>query len=154
MILEPHSIWMMEINHKNFFTSWQGLSFDLVHQCLPKKQSTILEHLQKPIKGLRSTQEKVLQLEPDPEQDQFPPSTHPEDTNLVLLNTVDITGKFYTNQPGRVPVTSIKGNKYILVAYHYDSTTINPKPLKKIKPWFKDSLPETPQHINQQRFET
>ena len=117
---------------KNFFNFWPGLSFDLVHQYLSKKQSTILEHLQKPRKGLRSTQEKVLQLEPDPEQDQFPPSTHPADINLVFLNTVDLTGTFYTDQTGRLPVTSSKGNKYILVAYHYESSTIHPKPLKTI----------------------
>ena len=57
---------------KNFFTSWPGLSFDLVHKYLTKKQSTILGHLQQPRKGLRSTQEKVLQSEPDPEQDATP----------------------------------------------------------------------------------
>ena len=82
----------------------------------PKKQSTILGHLQKPRKGLRSTQEKLLQSEPDPEQDKFPPSTQSEDTNLVFLKTVDITGKKYTDQTGRFLVTSSKGKKCILVS--------------------------------------
>ena len=53
-----------------------------------------------------------------------------EDTNLVFLNTVNPTGKFYTDQIGRFPVKSSKGNKYILVAYHYDSNTIHAEPLK------------------------
>ena len=97
----------------------------------PKKQSTILGYLQKPRKGLGSTQEKVLQPEPDPEQDQFPPSTQSEDTNLFFLETVDLTGTFYTDQTGRFPVTSSKGNKYILVAYYYESNTIHADPLKK-----------------------
>ena len=48
-------------------TSWPGLSSDLVQKYLTKKQSTILGHLQQPRKGLKSTQEKVTQSEPDPE---------------------------------------------------------------------------------------
>ena len=51
---------------KAFFTYWPGLSFDLVQKYLSKKRSTLLGHLQQPRKSLRSTQEKVLQSEPDP----------------------------------------------------------------------------------------
>ena len=43
---------------------------------------------------------------------------------------MDLTGKIYLNQTGRLSVTSSKGNKYILVAYHYDSNTIHAEPLK------------------------
>ena len=53
-----------------------------------------------------------------------------EDTNLVFLKTVDLTGKIYTDQIGRFPITSNKSNNYILVAYHYDSNTIHAEPLK------------------------
>ena len=55
-----------------------------------------------------------------------------EDTNIILLKTVNLTGKFYTDQTGRFPVTSGKGNKYILLVYHYDFTTIHVEPLKTI----------------------
>ena len=103
-----------------------------MHKYISKKKSTILGNLQQPIKGLRSTQEKVLQSEPDPEQDQFLPSTQSEDINLVFLKTVDLTGNIYTDQTGRFPVTSSKGNKYVLVCYHYDSNTIHAEPLKTI----------------------
>ena len=60
-----HSGWGKAIT-KNFFTSWPGLSVDLVHKHLNKKQSTILGHLQQPRKGLRSTQEKIMHPDPDP----------------------------------------------------------------------------------------
>ena len=43
---------------------------------------------------------------------------------------MDLSGTFYTEKIGRFPVTSSKGNKYILVAYHYDSNTIHTEPLK------------------------
>ena len=103
---------------------------DLIHKHLTKKQSTILGHLQQPRKGLISTQEKFMHPYPDPEHDQFPQSTQSENANLVFFKTVDLYGKIYTDQTGRFPVTSSKGNKYILVAYHYDSNTIHAEPLK------------------------
>ena len=34
------------------------------------------------------------------------------------------------DQTGSFPVTSSKGNNYIMVAYHYDSNTIHEEPLK------------------------
>ena len=71
-----------------------------------------------------------MHSEPDPEKDQFPQSTQSENTNLVFFKTVDLSGGFYTDQTGRFPVPSSKGNKYILVAYHYNSNTIHAEPLK------------------------
>ena len=95
-----------------------------------KKKSTILGHLQQPRKGIRPTQEKVIQSDPDPEQYQFPSFTQSEDSNFEFLKTVNLTGKFYTDQTGRFLVTSSKGKKYILVAYNYESNTIYAEPLK------------------------
>ena len=42
----------------------------------------------------------------------------------------NFSGKNYTNQTGRFPVTSIRGFKYIMVAYDHDSNTIHAKPMK------------------------
>ena len=72
--IPTHSGWGKAIT-KNFFTSWPGISVDLVHKHLMKKQSTILGHLQQLRKGLRSTQERVMYLYPDPGHDQFPQAT-------------------------------------------------------------------------------
>ena len=102
----------------------------LVHKHLNKKQSTILGHLQQPRKGLISTQEKIMHPDPYPEHDQFPQATQSENTNLVFFKTVDLSGKIYIDQTGRFPVTSSKGNKYILVTYHFESNTIHAEPLK------------------------
>ena len=103
---------------------------DLVHKHLTKKQSTILGNLQQPQKGLRSTQEKFMHSYQDPEHDQFLQATQSENTNVVFFKTVYLSGKIYIDQTGRFPVTSSKGNKYILAAYHFDSNTIHAEPLK------------------------
>jgi hypothetical protein len=43
---------------------------------------------------------------------------------------VDITGQIYSDQTGRFPVTSSKGNQYIMIIYDYDSAAILAEPLK------------------------
>ena len=73
---------------------------------------------------------KEPQTGPEPEPEQFSPSANSVRTNLVFLKTVDFTGKIYTDQIGWFPITSSKGNKYILVDYHQDSNNIHAEPFK------------------------
>ena len=75
--------------------------------------------------------EHVPDRQPDPYQ--FPPTSHSLQTDDVYLKVVDLEGKIYTDQTGRFLVTSSKGNKYILVAYHHDSNMIHVEPLKTRK---------------------
>jgi hypothetical protein len=39
-------------------------------------------------------------------------------------------GQIYSNQTGRFPVTSSRGNRYIMIVYDYDSTAILAEPIK------------------------
>jgi hypothetical protein len=48
----------------------------------------------------------------------------------VYAQIVDITGQIYSDQTGRFPVTSSKGNQYIMIVYDYDSAAILAEPLK------------------------
>jgi hypothetical protein len=41
----------------------------------------------------------------------------------VYAATID-AGQIYTDQTGRFPVVSSKGNKYIMILYDYDSNAI------------------------------
>ena len=122
---------MRESNHKKLLHLLSRPITGPGAQTLNEKKSTVIAHLQQPQKGLRSTQEKVSHPDPDPEQDQLPQSIQSENTNFVFFKTVDLSGKMYTDQTGRFPVTSSKRNKYILVTYHYESNTIHAEPLNK-----------------------
>lgn len=51
-------------------------------------------------------------------------------THDIYMKIEDQIGKIYTDQTGRFPVTSTCGNKYTLVAYDYNSNTINAGPIK------------------------
>ena len=46
------------------------------------------------------------------------------------VKTIELTGKLYSDQTGRFPVISSKGNKYIMIVYDHDSNAILARPLK------------------------
>jgi hypothetical protein len=61
----------------------------------------------------------------DLEEEQEPNNTQTHQIFAAIENTDKIyTGKIYTDQTGRFPVTSSQGNKYILVLYEYDTNAI------------------------------
>jgi hypothetical protein len=64
---------------------------------------------------------ETIDAEPDPD--------HGFKTQYVYAATID-AGQIYTDQTGRFPVVSSKGNKYIMVFYDYDSNEILAKPIK------------------------
>jgi hypothetical protein len=49
-------------------------------------------------------------------------------TNIVYVKAIEATGQIYTNQTGRFPTTSCRGNKYIMILYDYDSNAILAEP--------------------------
>jgi hypothetical protein len=51
-------------------------------------------------------------------------------TQYVYAATID-AGQIYTDQTGRFPVVSSKGNKYIMILYDYDSNAILAQPIKE-----------------------
>jgi hypothetical protein len=74
-------------------------------------------------KSIRSTQiNDNDDLEPPQEANN--PKTH-----LLFAAIID-TGKIYTDQTGRFPVTSSKGHKYVLILYDFDTSVILTEPLK------------------------
>jgi hypothetical protein len=49
--------------------------------------------------------------------------------HYVYAATID-AGQIYTDQMGRFPVVSSKGNKYIMILYDHDSNAIMAQPIK------------------------
>jgi hypothetical protein len=50
-------------------------------------------------------------------------------TQFAYAATID-AGQIYTDQTGRFPVVSSRGNKYIMILYDYDSNVILAQPIK------------------------
>jgi hypothetical protein len=129
----PISTWTQAIE-KNFFATLPGLTADAVRKYLPKSLATAKGHLKSAPKNLRSTSANSPTLAPTdastvtttPTSNQEPPVR----THLVYAKVIAITEQLYSDQTGRFPVTSSKGNKYIMIVYDYDSAAILAEPIK------------------------
>jgi hypothetical protein len=100
-------------NKNGNFTSWPGLTEHAVEKHLSKSTSTTKGHLNQQRQNARATKikyTKVIVTEPDLD--------HGIKTQFVYAATID-AGQIYTDQTGRFPVVSSKGNKYIMILYDY-----------------------------------
>ena len=50
--------------------------------------------------------------------------------NTVTIRCIGISGKLFSDQTGRFPNKSSRGNQYIMVAYDQDSNAILAQPIK------------------------
>ena len=76
--------------------------------------------------NVHSTKQKIVDMTTDSSNN----IKNPVLANAFYIKTVELTKKLHTDQTGRFPVTSRKGNKYLLIAYDWDSNAILAYPLK------------------------
>jgi hypothetical protein len=117
------STWITAIKNGHF-TSWPGLTEQAVEKHLSKSTSTTKGHLNQQRQNARTTEvkdTKVIVTGPDLD--------HGINTQFVYVATID-ADQIYTDQTGRFPVVSSKGNKYIMILYDYDSNAILAQPIK------------------------
>ena len=57
-------------------------------------------------------------------------SVNPAQENLVCMRPVDVPGQIFSDQTGRFPRVSSRGNRAAMVFYYYDSNAILTEPLK------------------------
>jgi hypothetical protein len=117
------STWIKAIK-MGFFLSWPGLNEHSADKYLSKSTSTTKGHLNHQRQNTRTTKSKEAQLlDPDNDQDRG------IKTHYMYAAIID-AGQIYTDQTGRFPDVSSKGNKYIMVLYYYDSNAILVQPIK------------------------
>jgi hypothetical protein len=98
-------------NKNGNFSSWPGLTEHAVEKHLSKSTSTTKGNLNQQRQNARTTKikdAKVIVTEPDIDDG--------IKTQFVYAATID-AGQIYTDQTGRFPVVSSKGNKYIMILY-------------------------------------
>jgi hypothetical protein len=108
----------------------QDLTEHAVEKHLSKSTATTKEHLNQQRQNSRTTQikgTKANNIETDID--------HGIKTQFVYAATID-AGHIYTDETGRFPVVSSKGNKYIMILNGYDSNAILAQPIKdRTPPW-------------------
>ena len=124
------STWLEAINNGHFAT-WPGITASNVKKYLPLSIATAKGHLDQSRKNQRSTKSTLVSpaISPEPTTTQEPGNLA---THAVYVNLTDINDTYmiHTDLTGRFPVTSKRGNKYILLLYDYDTNAILQEPMK------------------------
>ena len=121
--------WINCIN-KNWFKSWPGLSADRVRSYCNKKEQTTLGN-QKMIKKNVRTSNPIIDLAIRKQRMELKKKLHSIGT--FLIDGDDLKQLVAMDLPGRYPITSARGHKYIMVMYDYDTNYINAVPIKSRK---------------------
>jgi hypothetical protein len=117
------STWITAIKNGNF-SSLPGLTEHAVEKHLSKYTSTTKGHVNQQRQNARTTKikdAKMIVTRPDLD--------HGIKTQFVYAAKID-SGQIYTDQTGRFPVVSSRGNKYIMILYDYDRNSILAQPIK------------------------
>ena len=121
----PRKTTFLDAIKKGLFTTWPGLTYDLIKKHLPDTIATSKGHLRQEQKNIRSTQIKVedepkivLDYHPLPEEDNT--KTH----ECYLTYFVKEEGVTYSDLAGTYPTKSSRGNQYIIICYDYDTNSI------------------------------
>jgi hypothetical protein len=114
--------WIKAIAAGNF-SSWPGLSVDIVRKYLAKADANVKGHMNQQRQNIRSTQKRVPTTGPALEP------TFTGKTEFVYATIVN-SGQIHSDLTGGFPTTSAKCNKYVLVVYGYDTNNVLTEPMR------------------------
>ena len=115
---------MINAINKTYLDSWPGLTASLISKHLPKSIASTKGHLDQEQKNLQSTKAAIAaEIEEIPKQEINNLKTNHICAALISID--NLPSKSYSDQTGRFPVESSRGNNYIFVLYHYDTNSIH-----------------------------
>jgi hypothetical protein len=83
--------------------------------------------MKKQCQNVRSTKQKVIVEEMDKDVK----LTHTSAKHNILVKVLNAHNTVYSNQTGRLPVQSNKGNQLLMVYYDVDANYIDAEPMRK-----------------------
>ena len=125
------STFISAINAGNF-SSWPGLTADLISKHLPKSIATAKGNNKLARKNIQSTRRPVITPAPSPEPPIFSATTPapPPRSKTIRMTVIEPNDLLATNLTGRFPTISSRGCNYIIVCYIYDTHGIIVRPIK------------------------
>ncbi|KAL7484256.1 hypothetical protein ACHAW6_009898, partial [Cyclotella cf. meneghiniana] len=122
------STWCKAID-RGYFRGWPGLTSTRVRRFVKPSEYSAMGHLDQRRQGIRST--KTMTATPTADSMEEPQQLPLNDkTNMVFMTMVDIDGQLFTDQTGRFPITSNRGNNYVVIFYTVDANHIKSYPIK------------------------
>ena len=131
----PVTSTLLRAIRRGHLATFPGLTINLISKHLPASIATALGHQDQEAQNLRSTKTTLPSETPNEDDDIAPipdtdatpiPSTTPRPHHLcsTLVSQQEIL-KSYSDQTGKFPVPSSRGNHYIFVLYHQDTNSIH-----------------------------
>ena len=135
-LFSPTPSTLLRAIRNGHLTTFPGLYSELISKHLPKSLATSAGHMRMQQQGIRSTKEKPPPIDPaipiETSLD-IAPSQEPQNrkTNKVYVTIVteENVKKSYSDQTGRFPHQSSRGNEYVFILYNYDSNSIHSVPI-------------------------
>ena len=128
--------WIRAIKN-NHYASWPGLTADVVARHYPDSEETPKGHGRKAPSSQLSTKMTTLALDDSDNVfgiDNIEAPRPSKKERTVFYRVLDVNEeaaqKIYTDQPGRFPKKSSRGNQYIMVLTEVDSDAILVEPMK------------------------
>jgi len=114
---------------KNYIEGFPGLNSVSLKKCTPHSIAMHKGHMDQTRANAQSTKAPAPS---EPMENMFPVSLNGPRTHHCFASVVDFepTHQVHTDQTGRFPVTSKKGNAYLFVLYDFDSNSIHAEPIK------------------------
>ena len=122
--------WVRAIK-RNYYTGWPGLTAKRVQRHLGPCEHTTNGHMKLVSQGTKSTTK--------PPRHRNKPRSRSHALSVKIIPTDDVTtdhtpdelsGLIGTDLPGRYPITSARGHKYIFVLYDEDANYIHAEPIQ------------------------
>ena len=127
VLCSPHPSTVIRAIKKGHFTSFPGLTTELLHKHLPKAFATAMGHMRGHQQNVNSTKQPWPAI-PLPTSLDIAPRQEPTNpkSNAMFVQLFDTKcfERSYSDQTGKFPVKSSRGNCYIFIMYAYDSNSI------------------------------
>ena len=116
--------WIKATKNGNYVT-WPGLTIKTVNKHFPESVETQKGHMKKQRQNVRSTKEKI-----NDDVDDAGELTRAITKHTILVKVINANETVYTDQTGRLPIQSSKGNTSLMIYYDVDANYINAEPLR------------------------
>ena len=130
---------LLQAIDRGYFRGWRGLTSQRIRRHITGSPESAMGHMDQIRQGTRSTQPRTTTSTTTAttphhhiddhmaEAHQTPLNTR---TNHVFMQVHTIDGIISSDQTGRFPITSNRGNAYVVVFYVYDANYIRSIPIK------------------------
>jgi hypothetical protein len=146
------STWIKAVE-AGFFTTFPGVTADLIRKFPPHSEATVKGHLDQAQANQRSAKPKKdktgwVKMEKPGSSPSSPPMDSDSDleisedfhpsvtsppaarTHKIYVSSQPVTGQFFSDPTGRFLTPSSRGHSYLLVVYDYDSNMVFAEPMQ------------------------